>query len=252
MEDLPHWKALAKALVLPPVAPLLFALIGLGLMRRHPRRGRALVSIGVGILVLLSMPAVSTLLLRVVDQTPVLDPAQAATAQAIVILGGGIRRQAPEYGGATLAPLTLERVRYGARVARATHLPVLVSGGRFAAADPTEAAVMKAALEDEFRVPVRWVEDRSRNTHENAQMSAALLTADGVTRVVLIGHSFDMPRATAEFAAAGIATVPAPTGIVDSSIDFRATDFVPTAAGLQQSYYALYELYAEAWRRLTG
>ncbi len=252
MDDWLHWKALAKALILPPAAPLLLAVIGLGMMRWHPRRGRAVVALGVGILVLVSMPVVSTLLLRLVDRTPVLDPAQAATAQAIVILGGGIRRQAPEYGGATLARLTLERVRYGARVARATRLPVLVSGGRFAAADPTEAALMKAALEGEFGVPVRWLEDRSRNTHENARMSAALLTADGVTRVVLVAHSFDMPRATAEFAAAGIATIPAPTGIADTSDDFSALDFVPNAAGLQQSYYALYELYAEIWRRLAG
>jgi len=111
---------------------------------------------------------------------------------------------------------------------------------------------MKAALEDEFGVPVRWVEDRSRNTHENARMSAALLTADGVARVVLVGHSFDLPRATAEFNAAGIATIPAPTGIADAGSDYRAIDFVPSAAGLQQSYYALYELYAEAWRRLSG
>ena len=48
---------------------------------------------------------------------------------AIVILGGGVRRHAAEYGGDTLGQLTLERVRYGARVARLTGLPVLVSGG---------------------------------------------------------------------------------------------------------------------------
>lgn len=252
MDNWIRWKLLGKALILPPAAPLLVALIGLALMSRYPRRGRSLVALGVGALVLLSMPVVSTLLLGFVDRTPALDAAQAATAQAIVILGGGIRREAPEYGGATLARLTLERVRYGARVARATRLPVLVSGGRFAASDPTEAALMKAALEGEFGVPVRWVEDHSRNTHENARMSAALLTADGVTRVVLVAHSFDMPRATAEFAAAGISTVPAPTGIADSNTDFRAIDFVPTAGGLQQSYYALYELYAEIWRRLAS
>ena len=252
MDDWLRWKLLGKTLILPPAAPLLLALVGLAIMSRHPRRGRALAAFGVVALVLLSMPAVSTLLLRAVDRTPVLDPAATATAQAIVILGGGIRRGAPEYGGPTLSRLTLERVRYGARVARATRLPVLVSGGRFASGEPTEAAVMKAALEDEFGVPVRWVEDRSRNTHENARMSAALLTADGVARVVLVGHSFDLPRATAEFNAAGIATIPAPTGIADAGSDYRAIDFVPSVAGLQQSYYALYELYAEAWRRLSG
>jgi uncharacterized SAM-binding protein YcdF (DUF218 family) len=83
-------------------------------------------------------------------------------------------------------------------------------------------------------------------------MSTALLAADGVTRVVLVAHSFDMPRAIAEFAAAGIATVPAPTGLADLRSRFVALDFVPTAGGLQLSYYALYELYADTWRRLSG
>ena len=39
----------------------------------------------------------------------------------------------------TLATLTLERVRYGARVARLTGLPVLVSGGRGWCAIPGRA-----------------------------------------------------------------------------------------------------------------
>jgi uncharacterized SAM-binding protein YcdF (DUF218 family) len=53
-------------------------------------------------------------------RTSPLDLAQVSNAQAIVILGGGVRREAPEYGGATLGGITLERVRYGARLARTT------------------------------------------------------------------------------------------------------------------------------------
>ena len=69
-------------------------------------------------------------LLRLVDDSPPpVTLAQARSAQAIVILGGGVRRNAPEYGGDTVGRLTLDRVRYGAFVARATGLPVLVTGG---------------------------------------------------------------------------------------------------------------------------
>jgi len=56
-------------------------------------------------------------LLRLVDDSPPVTLAQARSAQAIVILGGGVRRNAPEYGGDTLGRLTLDRVRYGAMVA---------------------------------------------------------------------------------------------------------------------------------------
>ena len=47
----------------------------------------------------------------------VLQPAQLADAGRFVILGGGARTNAPEFGGQTVNRLTLER-RYGARPAR--------------------------------------------------------------------------------------------------------------------------------------
>lgn len=245
------WRALAKTLVLPPAGPLVVALIGLALMRKRARAGRALAFAGVLVLAALSMPATGVLLLRTVDASPPFDPARVDGARAIVILGGGTRRDAREYGGDTLARLTLERVRYGARVARQVSLPVLVSGGVGLSGGASEASLMRAALEDEFGVAVRWLEDRSRSTHENAVMSAAMLKADGIDRVVLVAHSFDMPRATAEFAAAGIATIPAPTGLPSQMSD-TLLDFVPSIAGLTDSYYALYELAGEAVRRLTA
>jgi uncharacterized SAM-binding protein YcdF (DUF218 family) len=249
MEDPQNWRALAKALMLPPAAPLLVALIGLALMRRRPRLGRTLATLGVLVLVLISLPAVAFWLVRVVDDTPPIDPASAASAQAIVILGGGVRIGAPEYGGDTLARLTLERVRYGARLARVVKLPVIVSGGRSAPAHESEARLMKDALENEFGVPVRWIEDRSRNTHENAVMSAAILRPAGVRRVVLVAHSFDMPRASAEFAAAGLETIAAPTGILPAHSG-DVLEYVPNAQALLVSYYALYELAANASRRV--
>lgn len=249
MDDGFHWRALFKALVLPPTAPLLIAVIGLVISRRHPRSGRALTATGVIALLLLSLPVVASMLIRIVDDSPPLDFARASDAQAIVILGGGVRRDAPEYGGATMNRLTLERLRYGARVARELKLPVLVSGGRASVALPAEAMLMKTALQGEFGIPVRWTEDRSINTHENAVMSAAILRADGVRRIVLVAHGFDMPRATAEFAAAGVETVPAPTGILP--LQFTAwMDYMPSVEALQGSYYALYELFADAARRI--
>lgn len=252
MDDLLFWKYLLKALVLPPVAPLLVAAVGVAMLSRRPRAGRALVTLGLVMLAALSMPAVSLALLRYVDGSPPLQFDNAKDVQAIVILGGGLKRGAPEYGGDTMSRLTLERVRYGALLARGTKLPVLVSGGRAAPSTLTEATVMRDALQNEFGVAVRWVEDRSRNTHENATLSAELLRADGVKRVLLVAHGFDMPRATAEFAAAGIEPIAAPTGVPSVRHVYRFADFVPTVDALQWSYYALYELYANAWRRVAA
>jgi uncharacterized SAM-binding protein YcdF (DUF218 family) len=233
-------------IVLPPTGPLLLLIAGLVLMAWRPRLGRALAWAGTGLLVALSTGAVAHGLALLLDDSPPLRYEEARAAQAIVVLGGGVRPYALEYGGDTLGRLSLDRVRYGAWVAKRLRLPVLVAGGAPRGGVP-EGVLMRDALAEEFGVPVRWVEARSRNTHENAQASAALLKRDGVSRVVLVSHGFDMRRARAEFEAAGMEVIPAPT-FVAAPGPLEATDFIPNVPALQLSYYALYELAANLVR----
>jgi uncharacterized SAM-binding protein YcdF (DUF218 family) len=242
-------KAVLKALVLPPCGPLLVSLAGLAMIRRRPRTGRSLAVLGVMTLLLLSLPVVAWMLVRALYDGPAFEAANASTAQAVVILGGGVRR-APEWGGDTLSRLTLERVRFGAWVAKLTALPVLVSGGSTYGATP-EARLMRDALRDEFGVDVRWLEDTSRTTAQNAARTAGILRANGISRVVLVTHSFDVPRARAEFAANDIETVPAATNLPPRHPD-SLSDFLPSMPALQESYYALYEILAHAVRRTSG
>jgi len=250
MGDTTFWKGVFKAVVLPPTGPLLLAVAGLLVLRRSWRWGRLLAWAGVLLLVALSTPIVAFALLSLVSRSPPLDIESARSAQAIVILGGGVRRHAVEYGGDTLGHLTLERVRYGATIARATKLPVLVTGGSVFGGEP-EADLMRAALEHEFGVPVRWTEAESRNTHENAVRSARMLAAARVDRIVLVAHSFDMLRAKAEFAAQGIDVIAAPTGMPSGHFD-TVLDVLPGLPALQGSYYALYEILANAARWIFG
>lgn len=241
-------KKIFIALVLPPIGPLLIAFTGLMLLGSRPKLGRLLAWLGLLTLLILSLPIVSDRLSRAVyDQGP-LDFSQTGHAQAIVILGGGVRRHAIEYGGDTVGRLTLDRVRYGARVARNTGLPILVTGGVVFSGEP-EAALMKRTLEEEFQVAVKWTEVISRNTRGNAIESAKILQAVNVRSIILVGHSFDMPRALAEFRAAGLDVMPAPTHIPSGTFE-GVLDLMPSLGALQSSYYALYELLANAARRL--
>ena len=110
---------------------------------------------------------------------------------------------------------------------------------------------MKQALEEEYGVPVAWTEEASRNTAENARGSAALLLAQGIKRVVLVGHGFDMRRAVAEFAYSGIEALPAPTVIAAENFRFdHPVELLPAMSALYASYYALYELLGDAVRRV--
>ncbi len=239
--------AFLKALVLPPAGPLIVALAGLVILPRRPQAGRALVALGVLPLLALSIPVVSGTLAWIYSAPPPFDTSNLRGAGAIVILGGGVRRHAPEYGGETLGTLTLERVRYGARLARETGLPVLVSGGN-PASDVPEAVLMQDALSREFGVRPQWIERDSVNTRENVRNSARLLAAAGISEVILVAHAFDVPRAVAEFRAVGITALPAATSIPGSPFRERlqVSDFLPSLRGLEQSYFTLYEMLAYA------
>ena len=101
---------------------------------------------------------------------------------------------------------------------------------------------MREVLEREYGVPVRWVEDKSRNTHENAVLSAKLLQRDGISRVLVVCHGVDARRTRREFSATGLEVIPAPTNIPSMTID-NPIQLLPSMGALYGSYFALYELF---------
>jgi len=237
-------RKILAALILPPFGLLLALIAGLLLRRRWPRAAMSLAWCAVVGLVLLCWPPVAEMLVRSLYDGGPLDLERARDAQAIVILGGGLRGYAPEYPAEPdLGKLSLDRLRYGALLARRSGLPVLLSGGGGAVGEAPEADVMARVLEQEFGVVPRWVENKSRNTHENAVLSADILRRAGVSRIILVVHAFDVPRARREFDGSGLHVVPAPTYLAPAPGEMRF-DQLPSAAALQMSYYACYELLA--------
>ena len=87
------------ALLMPPFSLVLLAALGLVLGRRRPRLGRRLAGLALVVLSALSWPPVADALLGSLERHPPLSAQALAQAQAIVVLGGGIYPDAPEYGG---------------------------------------------------------------------------------------------------------------------------------------------------------
>lgn len=244
-------KKLVSALVQPPLAPLLLIAFGLVLASRRRRAGLALAWIGVAVALFLVWPASVGWMLAGLETDPPLAASAARDADAIVIVGAGKRRFAPEFGGETVNRLALERLRYGARLARDTGLPVLVSGGAPTGERP-EAELMKRTLESDFGVPVRWAETRSLDTRQNAEFSAPMLKAAGVRRVLLVTHAAHMPRTRAEFEAQDIDVVAAPTawlGKLDTSDQVLTA--LPSASSAYAGWYAVHEWLGLLAARLT-
>lgn len=240
---------LLGTLILPPASLLILAFLGLALFFRRPRVGFTLTLVALSALYALSTPALSTALLHSLERFPPWAAQQPEEVQAIVILGAGKYVGAPEYSGDTVNDLALARLRYGARLQRATGLPILVTGGN-PAGGPPEAPIMAAFLREELHVPVRWVEARARNSRENAQLSARMLVSEGITHVLLVSHAWHMPRAIPEFERAGLSVTPAPTGFTTNE-SWDALDFIPRASALTRSFYALHEYLGLLWYRMT-
>lgn len=241
-----------KYFVLPPLSLFLAFAIGWLIARRWRRIGRSLMALAFITLVLLCLPVVSGWLMYPLQSYPPVDPNRLPPGVgAIVILSADMQAVAPEYGVDIPGPLGLERVRYGAWLHQRTRLPILVSGGRVRAGTAPLAWQMQRVLTTEFQVPVRWIEDRSVDTHENALRSAELLNRDGIKSVLLITHAWHMRRAMAAFQAVGLEPVAAPTRFIRPPAPV-AQDFMPDASALRASAYALHEWFGLLWYYLSG
>ncbi len=232
---------LVERLVLPPGGCLVLLAAGWVLGRRWPRLGRACLVLAFLTLWLSSTPWIGAVLIRAQETTPAFDPVRGTDAEAIVVLGAGVEGETPEYGGLVLGPLSLERVRWAARLQRMTGLPIALTGGS-ARPDATPVAeLMREVLVQDLGVPVRWTEGDSATTWENAALSRKVLSAEGVDRVLLVTHAWHMPRAVMAFEAHGFEVVPAPTmfhGPPPEGLD----GWIPTSKGLRHTTWALHEM----------
>lgn len=239
-----------SAFLLPPLNLILLGLAGLFLMKRRPRLGKTLLAAAFALLYLLSTPIVSSRLINLLETWPVADVPH--SAEAIVVLGGG--RQFPADGTAdreTVSQAALERLRYAALLHRRTGKPILVSGGKPDGGQQAEAVLMKEILEQEFRVPVKWIEDRSDNTYENAAFSFDILKKNGIRDIYLITQAWHMPRSVVTFQRAGFHVIAAPAGL-PQQVYRTPLDLLPNAYALGDSRTFMHEIIGMAWYRARG
>ncbi|WP_420474421.1 YdcF family protein [Noviherbaspirillum sp. ST9] len=243
-------QALLREMILPPAS--LFVLLALGLMlwSRHPRLGRLFAGGAVAALYVLCTGFGATALVTPLEgRTRPFTGAKDSGAQAIVVLAAGRVEDAPEYGGDEQPDyIALARLRYAARLHRATGLPILVSGGNGTEDGryKSKALAMERALREEFAVPVRWLETASANTAQNAAFSARILEKENLRRILLVTDAMHMPRSVIEFERHGMEVIAAPTVFLGGGT-LSPMMLLPSAENLRRSYYAMYEWIGLAW-----
>jgi uncharacterized SAM-binding protein YcdF (DUF218 family) len=177
----------------------------------------------------------------------------ARDAQAIVILAGGIRSEAIEYKVPEVPNWrTLERLVYGAQLARDTGLPVLVSGGILPMRNTgSEAAAMARSLQTDFGIAVKWREEQSLDTLDNANFSAKILKAEGITRVLVVTHASHLPRSIPAFERAGMKAIAAPTSFTPDPPQTIFT-WLPSAWAGARLFDNLHEIIGAFWYDLVA
>jgi len=239
------FRYLLKALLLPPGIFFVLFLLAFYLRRSRPRLAVVCFSAALAGLWLMSLPVVVETAARSIEQIPPLPRSEWATlaqrADAIVVLGSGRERNDPSWGTDIPTGVALERMRYAARLSKASGLPILTTGGLHYGEPPSEAAIMAESLENDFRTPVRWQEGLSRTTWENATMTAAVLQPLGIKRVVVVTQGWHMPRSRWSFEKAGFTVISAPVGFlgVDNARVFGG--WLPESRAMWQSGQLLNE-----------
>jgi len=243
----------AAQLILPPGGLILLAIIGLIFWRKW--WGRGLVGLALALFWLLSTEPVRDALTHPLEfQYPVLKVAEIPAGRlAIVLPGGGIYENAPEYGGRdSLNDYALMRTVYAAELVKKTGISVYTTGGMplTHVAEP-EGAIMARWLV-KFGVPRHMVhvDIAAQTTWENARKTKLKLQKLGVSKIILVTSAWHMPRAVWCFKQNGLDVIAAPTDYLTKQSAYDVRSFSPGWNVLADSSDALHEYLGLLWYRL--
>ncbi len=175
-------------------------------------------------------------------------------SQVIVLLGGGT--DSPDYPRQTVQLNGAgDRVFYAAYLYKQGLAPhILVSGGNldWSSAAISPAQQMATALET-MGVPKEaiWMEDKSRNTYENALNCRKILDEKGIHQIILVTSAIHMPRSVGLFRHQGLEVTPAPADfmvtqnswqqLIHGGLTYQLTNLVPQVENLASVTVALKE-----------
>lgn len=238
--------------ILTPMA-LLHGAIALALVNlwwKHPQSRRRLLWVAVPflLLTLLSTDPAGYLALGTLEWSYPPSDEVPEDAGALVVLAGSVHGPDQVRARPELGPNTLYRCLHAVTLHRkAKDRLILVSGGPDpdSIAGPSYAHVMRDFLVRHGVEPSNViVEDRSRNTYENAVESCRILREHGIRRIVLVTDASHMARASGCFQKQGTGVVPSPCHHKATAYYLAWMDIIPTLRNAARV--------SEAWHEWLG
>lgn len=243
-----------RELILPPGSLLILAAFAFLLLQKKPKAGKILLATLFLAIYVLSIPLTAISLTKTTQTAPPKTPKEIAkfAPQAIVVLGAGAYREAPEYGGTTvISSGTYQQLAYGAYLAKKLeNPPILVTGGYGDAPEESEAYASAQALK-EWGFTNILTETESKNTRENAVNSKKIAADNQIDRIALVTSASHAPRAGEEFRKVGFQVMVCPTDFrTRTSWEKGLLMITPTHSHFSESSYALRTHLARLWYKL--
>ena len=235
-------KKLLTALLLPPFNVLILWLLSLFFSLIKCKAAERLCAFfGILILYIVSIPYTAQTLKDSLVTEDRLTLADYKQAQAIVLLGGGVRDSKELYAPLASSATQLERLRYAAYLQKETQLPLLISG--ISPTGASEAKVSAQELQAFFNVPTKWLEEKSLTTKENALYTRQLLEKEGITKIILVTNEWHMQRAKLLFQQQGFEVLPASVGegVTPENYRLNMMHFIPQAGAMAKNMQLLKE-----------
>lgn len=159
-------------------------------------------------------------------------PTAIPTADAIVVLGGGIKPQIAPRPWIDVAEAG-DRPIYGAQLYLQGKAPlVILSGGRieWRGGSLSESADM-AKLVEAMGVPARVIlqDPTSLTTRENAVNVKKIMQDQGIQKILLVTSAIHMPRSMAIFKKLGVEAIATPTDFLVSNQELKEPQGTPQA-----------------------
>jgi uncharacterized SAM-binding protein YcdF (DUF218 family) len=220
------------------IAELLFG--GLLLMALHRRMGLRLVLSGAALYAIMGFSPIANWLLIPLERGYATNATETAEPTGIIVLGGAISGAAGYGAGRVMLNDAADRMIEAVRLAQKyPAAPLIFSGGKSDLFEfeerETEAELARRFFESfNIRPPRLKLEDRSRNTLENAVFTAKLVDPQPNQRWALVTSAFHMPRALALFQAQGFRIVPAPADLKTRGDNDRWQIFGKPSDGLRR------------------
>jgi uncharacterized SAM-binding protein YcdF (DUF218 family) len=158
------------------------------------------------------------------------DLPSSVKGDVIIVLGGGMKDNVPDFSGnSALNSAGLERVFTAARISKKKNIPIITSGGAVFSKEAESEVAKRFLMDIGISADKIIVENKSRDTYENAVFSHKICLEKGYKKVIVVTSAFHMPRTAMVFKKVGFEDIVYyPTGYKTSkNSEYYYMDFLP-------------------------